>query len=90
MANKFCRDSERLGLLVYSTNNWLNVRDDGGDEKAVIKVSAKMSMKMQNSVDIVRRSGFFYLCEGRDELCMLEFNKKKSWNHSRCWGEEKR
>lgn len=37
MANKFCRDSERLGLLVHSTNNWSNVRDDGGDEKAVIK-----------------------------------------------------
>lgn len=36
--------------------------------QAVIKVSAKMSSKMQNSLDIVRGLGFFfYSCEERDE-----------------------
>lgn len=56
---------------MYSTNNWLNVRHDRGDEKAVIKVIAKISMKMQNSFGHSEKIRFFYLCEWRDELCML-------------------
>lgn len=64
MVIRFCseimRDWAYLYSLVFSFNNRLNVGNDSdkASRQAVIKVRAKMSMKMQISLDIVGCEGF--------------------------------